>query len=411
MTSETTLHVRAATAQDTPALRRLSWEAFAGTPRPVEDVGPHPDPARASVACDGGKVVGKAVDLELQSWYGGRRVPTSGIAGVALAAEYRGAGALRPLLGHLLGAARERGAVISTLYPSAPGFYRSMGSEVIGDYASVEVPTWALARAGRSVAGDADGRGEVRVRRAVASDWPRIAACYDAWAAGSTGPLTRVGPRFAGSLEELAQDVTGVSVVERADDPYAPLAGYCCWERVRGYQDEAGLRVHDLIATSAPAATALLRLLGGHEPTARTTRVRANRGRDLAWLLADDVTRVVASTPYMLAVLDVPGALAARGYGAAVRGSAELTVVDAALPGVAGRYRLSWADGHGTAERVGGAATAGTWVSARGLAVRYAGALPCARLRRLGLMGGDETYDALLDAAFGAGPVDVRDYF
>lgn len=412
MTSETTLHVRAATADDTTALRRLGWEGFASTPRPVEDGTPHPDPARASVACDGAAIVGKAVDLELESWYGGRRVPTSGVAGVVLAAEYRGRGALRPLLGHLLDAARDRGAVVSTLYPSAPGFYRSIGYEVIGEYAGVEVPTWALARAGRAGHGKVDGESDqMAVRRAVASDWPRIAACYDAWAAGSTGALTRVGPRFAGSVEELAEDATGVSVVERPDDPYGPLAGYCCWERVRGYQDEAGLRVHDLIAPSAPAATALLGLLGGHEPTARTTRFRANSGRELAWFLADDVARVVSTTPYMLAVLDVPGAVAARGYGGAARGSVKLTVREAALPGVAGRYQLSWADGRGVAERVGGTDAEGPWLTGRGLAVRYAGAHPCARLRRLGLMGGDETYDALLDAAFAAGPVDVRDYF
>jgi Acetyltransferase (GNAT) domain len=52
-------------------------------------------------------------------------VPTSGVAGVVVTPELRGTGLARKLLTTLLAAARDRGAVISTLFntvaaPSAP---------------------------------------------------------------------------------------------------------------------------------------------------------------------------------------------------------------------------------------------------------------------------------------------------
>lgn len=410
------LHVRPATDADAPALRRLGCEAFAppspppGTPPPAP---PTSAPPGASVLCDRCTVVGKAVDLELESWYGGRRVPTSGVAGVAVAAEYRGRGATRPLLTHLLRRARARGAVISTLYPTAPAYYRGLGYEVIGSYVTREVPTWALTRAPARPGPTEEGAGgdaaAVRVRRAVESDWLRIVACYDAWAAGATGALTRIGRRFAACVADLAEDVTAVSVAESAADPGGPLLGYCRWQRAGGYGAEGTIEVRDLITLTTQAQAALLRVVGSHEPTARTTRFHAGSGNDLAWVLRDDAFRELGATPYMLAVLDVLGAIAARGFSTAVAGTAELAV-RATLPGVAGAYALTWAGGRSMAERFEGQAA--TWISARGFAALYAGSLRCAALRRLGMLGGDPSGDDLLDAAFGAaGPVDIRDYF
>ncbi|MBK7722396.1 MAG: GNAT family N-acetyltransferase [Austwickia sp.] len=420
-----TLQVREATDADLPAMRRLGWEAFA-PPVTVQDCQNAPAPpvsdSRVVLAHRGTQMgeelVGKAVDLALTSWYGGRPVETSGVAGVAIAAEHRGRGVLEPLLDRLLTGARARGAVISTLYPTAPGIYRRFGYEVIGSYQNVQVPTWTLPRAARRMAELSAPQpltAPARLRRAVDADWPRIQACHQAWATDTTGALSRVGPRFAGSLADLARDVTAVTVAEDPDDPAGPLAGYCCWARVGGYREQGAVEVSDLIATGVAGRSALLAMLGSHEPTARVTRFLAGSGADLPWLLGDDVITVVSATPYMLAILDVPQALAARGFPRCVAGTAELTVSGPAPVGVPGRYRLTWSDGRAYVEGISPApadVVADTWVTAGGLALWYAGTLRSAALRRLGLLGGDGGPDELLDTAFGAvGPVGVRDYF
>ena len=73
-------------------------------------------------------------------------VPTCGIASVAVAPERRGEGLLLPVFEAMLGAAAERGEVLSTLFPTANGIYRPLGYELVTSYDTVEVPTAELAR-------------------------------------------------------------------------------------------------------------------------------------------------------------------------------------------------------------------------------------------------------------------------
>jgi predicted acetyltransferase len=67
-----------------------------------------------------GRLLAKAVDREQGHWFGGRVVPASGVAGVAVAADVRGGGLGRAVLTRLLEAARDRGAVVSTLFRPLP---------------------------------------------------------------------------------------------------------------------------------------------------------------------------------------------------------------------------------------------------------------------------------------------------
>lgn len=68
-------------------------------------------------------LVANANDRSYDSWIGGTRVPTAGVAGVDVVLEYRGAGLARQVMTHLLHAARDRGAVIATLFRTAPALY------------------------------------------------------------------------------------------------------------------------------------------------------------------------------------------------------------------------------------------------------------------------------------------------
>src|SRR3954470_19717775 len=104
---------------DVEAARRLSGLAF-GYP-----VAPR-DPAQPSIR-DGaldrwgafdesGRLVATATDLHHEQWWGGRTVPASGIASVAVEPEQRGRGVTRELLAAALHSARARGAAVSSLF-------------------------------------------------------------------------------------------------------------------------------------------------------------------------------------------------------------------------------------------------------------------------------------------------------
>jgi predicted acetyltransferase len=116
----------------------------------------------------------------------------------------------------------------------------------------------------------------------------------------------------------------------------------------------------------------------------------------------------------MLRLVDVPAALAGRGYPAGVAADVTLTVDDPQLPGNTGTWRVAVAKGTGTVEPASGplepASGGGVRLGPRGLAALYAGT-PLPTLRLAGLVtGGDPDTDALLDTVFAAQPYMV-DYF
>ena len=69
---------------------------------------------------DGEELVARVVGREYHSWFGGAEVPTTGIAAVTVVAERRGQGLLDDLFRAVLAEGRDRGEVISTLFPTAP---------------------------------------------------------------------------------------------------------------------------------------------------------------------------------------------------------------------------------------------------------------------------------------------------
>jgi predicted acetyltransferase len=350
------------------------------------------------LAPDALSFVARSVDREYDGWFGGRTLPVAGIGGVTVAAEARGDGLLRPMLVALLQGARERGAVMSTLFPSAPRIYRRAGYEVIATTRVVDVPSAALASLPPAP--------EVRVRRATAVDAERVRRLYDAWAAGLDGPLTRRGVSFP-PTDEMITGVTGTTL---AEDGQGELVGYASW--VRGTGDGSGPELHvlDLLAARADAYAALLRTLGSFGSVAATVRLRT-AGDDLVRLLLPTTDWApVSEELYMLKVLDVEAAFtgARCAPGLSLRGG--FTLAGDVLPGLDGGYTVVAEAGRVSCER--GAATDDRTFGPRGLALLVTGAAPCRDLRTLGLLtGGDPAQDADWDALVGGRVRGVLDHF
>ena len=396
------LTVRRLRPDDAEVSRRLGWEAF-GFPSPVPEGPPPadgPGQARFGAFDESGALVARMVDRSYDSCFGGGLVPTSGIAGVTVAAEARGRGALTPLFRATLGHARERGAVLSTLFPTAPGIYRRFGYELVADYVTVHVPTAALAAVAAPTATTA--------RRAGPDDLEAVRAVYDAWALEQDGPLSRRGVSF----DESAADVFEHDAVTLAVDEAGAVVGYASWNRGQGYGDQAALEVSDLLARTVDGYRALLRVLGSFATVAATTKIDTS-GDDLARLVLPSLSWPVRdSSPYMLRVLDVAGALTARHYAPSLRTSLELAVTGDLLGLVDGAYRLEVADGEARCTRLERTDDDLRTVSSRGLSLLYAGAQSSANLRASGhLTGGDLVEDRDWDALFGGRQRHIRDYF
>ncbi|WP_172890510.1 GNAT family N-acetyltransferase [Actinoplanes derwentensis] len=386
-----------------PADQRLAWElgslTFGYHERPMPPDWSSDTPGRRSLGVfdPDGRLVAKAVDREQGHWFGGRTVPASGVAGVAAAPELRGRGLGRLVLTRLLQDARERGAVISVLFDTTPAPYRALGWEEVGALTYYRVPTRVLAGIRPDKA--------TTLRPAVPADIETVQEIYREVARAGTGMMERSGPTFATPPEQLLADYHGFTV---AVDDGGTIVGYASWNRGPGYDAGGTVTVDDLIGLTPEATRTLLAMFGGWASVAPATLIRLGP-TDPAWsLLARGDATPEAPQPWMLRVVDAPGAIAARGWPRHLTGEVDLELTDDVCPWNQGHHRLTLDGGHARLEP-GGAGV--VRLAARGLAAWYAGATP-QQLRRGGfLTGGNADTDEVLRAAASGPAPTLHDYF
>jgi predicted acetyltransferase len=386
---------------DIAASVTLSAEAFGALPAgftpPSADTWPLPG-RHSWGTWDGDRLVARVMGREYHSWWHGRAVPTCGIAGVAVAAESRGSGLLDPLMATVLDEGlRERGEVVSTLFPTAPGIYRRYGYEVVTSLLEVELATARLARVVPDPA--------VTLRRATAADVDDVRRVHATWAAAHNGPLTRTGPSFPDDAEEVLAAVTAITLAVFDGE----VVGFCSWHRGTGYGDSAVLEVDDLVSLHAGATRSLWALLGSHASVTGRVRLSTSGDDPVRLALPFDEWQVTKQVPYMLRVHDVPGALSGLRLGP----------LDARVPFAVEGDLLGTTNGPWLLTTEGGTSTCvagdtgqgGPVLAPRGLALLLSGAQACAGIRAAGLMQGDIACDDTLDTLFGGRRVHVRDYF
>ncbi len=381
------MRVRGYRAEDQPEAHRLRRLAFGGPRIPP---GWEHDPGGwfGFVAESGHELVGFCRVWEYGQFFGGASVPMGGLASVAVAPHARGRGVAGALLDAALPAMRDAGQCVSALYGSVPGLYRSRGWEQAG-----RRERWRLATAGLARL-RAPGR-LPPMRRAGEADDAAIERGYTRIAAGIAGMLDRRAP---------ATNFPARGELDIAD--VVPGAG----DELRGTllanrPDRGPLEVADLFATDADAGLALLSSLGSWSAQVPEIDLPAFDPMVLG-LLAELPGTNVVTQPWMLRVVDLPAAVAARGWPAAAwcrPFAVDLDVVDEHAPWQAGRCRLV-CDETVSLEPGGSGALR---VHARGLGPWFAGAADSGTLRRGGLADGDARTATALDVLTGA-PRTVR---
>jgi predicted acetyltransferase len=358
---ETDTNVRPAVAADMEAVAELWCQAFPGKRtvaervRMLESGGRYGGLETVLVARDNaGSLLAACKIYRLTQHIAGVAMPMMGLAAVAVAPAARRQGLGAYLCTRAMAAARERGDVISTLYPFRADYYERLGWGLVGELHEYRARTGALPAY-------EEGR-HVRTARGAA-DAEAIAACYARVAARSNGPIARdariwtyrlageeigvrwlapgagpggeMGPEGATGLAaagELggAAELPGTSGRRRGRVIVYDLdgvTGYALLGRPR--QDAAGvttIQVRELVAESEGAYRGLLGCLARNSerwPVARhTARIEERLGDRLAdprpphtgsaRSLYFPTARVIRGP--MLRILDVPGALGMRRY-------------------------------------------------------------------------------------------------
>ncbi|QGN56673.1 enhanced intracellular survival protein Eis [Nostocoides sp. HKS02] len=325
---------------------------------------------------------GKARGFE-QAWHG-RLVPTAGMAGITVLPEFRGRGVGTLLMRGLAERSVARGEPLSALFPATVPVYRHLGWELVGAQSRFALPAAQLRVLG----------GSVRPVRATPADVDRLVTlCRDG--------LRRT--RSSGPIPWSEQDWQ-----RRLTDPTSFV--YCTDDGLVVYEwDGTDLSVDLLWAASEDSMRSLWSLVGSGSSIARTVYAHLSPEDPLFWALPEEAGHAVTQHGWMLRVLDVPGALAARGYPAAVEASVVVRVDDSESAANSRTWRLEVSGGAGQLQPVDDAPSA-LALSARGLAGLYAGR-PVAALRRAGLAGESESYDEVADAVFATSVAYLTDYF
>jgi predicted acetyltransferase len=376
-------HIRPATAADIEAVAQLWCQAFPGKrtaaerARMLETGGRYGGLETVLVARGGADQLLAACKIyRLTQHIGGIAMPMMGLAAVAVAPGARRQGLGARLCTRAMEAARERGDVISTLYPFRADYYERLGWGLVGELQEYRFRTRELPAY--------EERRHVRAARG-AGDAEAIAACYARVAARSNGPIVRDARIWA---YRLAGEELGVRPVATAGEPedaapaavsvatsrrhvavvhdHGGVAGYALFTRPRhDAAESSAMKVRELVAENEEAYRGLLGHIArdaGRWPivrhTARPEERLGDRLTDPRWFGAPPARSLYFPTARiirgpMLRVLHVPAALRLRPFfatdadPAARRATLEIEIDDPQVPANRGPWTVRIQGGRG----------------------------------------------------------------
>jgi len=357
-----------------------------------------------------GNVVGCNMLIPMGQYFGGRSVPTTGIAAVGVAPEHRGRGAALALMLSTVRELADGGVALSTLYPAMLTLYRRVGYEVAGGRYETIVPNAALELDLTMERGRKRGSKRARsgdpattMRSFEAKDRPAIRRLYRSIMRHETGALDR--GEYVWKRVEQPRGLIPYGYVVHHDDT---LEGYAFLVHEPTSRGEFNLRFTDFIAETPRAIAKLWQLLVTHRSRSPNTYFYGSPHPAPMLRLAEHYTKVRLDHPWQIRIVSVKQALECRGYAPGLRAEVHLDVVDEHLSQNHGRFVFDLADGLAHV-RKGGKGRVRLHV--RSLATLFAGYHSAHQLRRLGRLEASDRDVALLSAAFAGPPPTMGDMF
>jgi predicted acetyltransferase len=241
-------------------------------------------------------------------------------------------------------------------------------------------------------------RTELSTRTVTEADHPRIREIYAARARRSSGWFDRSQAYWAQRVFAVYRAKLMGCVFESQGEIEAYVL---YWHREQPGPVHYDLSVRDHGATTPRGLAAIVSFLTSHRSIAEHATLYSSGVDPLLFALEEQDTRaVIQHFAWMLRLVDVPAALALRGYPAPINATLHLDVHDELLAGNHGRFVLRVRDGVGSVEP-GGEGSLRTDV--RGLAALFTGYATASELALAGRLTCDDGTARTADALF-AGP-------
>jgi predicted acetyltransferase len=393
--------LRRGAAGDVAALLELFRIAFGRSESAADDEATRLDPQRALVAVGPRNEVAAASHVRpMRQWFGGRAVSVAAYSPVAVLPEFRGRGWGTAVTVGQFPDLRSRGEVVAGLFPASVQLYRSAGFELAGSYLRRRFPA-------RDLAAIAPQR-PIEVRRGSSDDVDAVHRCGAAAAMGRDGAVQRDEWWWSHRMpRDLAK--TFLYVVDDAARP-GELLGYAVFGHGPGRAPyDYSVHVGEVLSDDPDVLKALWRVVASSNSQAPDVHVIGPAEDDLFLLAPHAAPDVVESEiRWMVRLIDVAGAMAARGWPASVSGSIDLEVRDDHAPWNAGRWTLEVHEGRATV-RPGG--TGEVQATVGGLSCWWAGYATPRRLARTGHLSGPSDALAAMGELLDATPPVLVDFY
>jgi predicted acetyltransferase len=374
----------------------LTTVALQPSPGWAEHVAPTLPLEEFLCAYEGDRMVACARSIPVGQWFGGRSIPMAAISMVATAPEHRGKGIVTETMRRLLVSERERGALISALYPATVPLYRRLGYEYGGVFTEYTASPDELPRADPG-----------RVELFEGDDFSELKACFGRVAPDHNGWLETDDDswwRFR-VLRRWGKDTVSRAVVVPGN---GGIEGYATFVKdiIDGWNHR--LVCSHLVGETPEALGALLGYFRRFRSITQELRWRGAPNDRLALLLPEQNERPPFQFRFMLRLLDVPGALEARGY-PEVDGEALITVADDLFPGNDGSFQLVAESGKLRVERAESGRSRP--ISIGHLSALFSGHVSPADLVRVGGLDRDDPGITFFTRLFAGSPPWSTDFF
>ena len=320
-------------------------------------------------------------------YFGGRRVPMTGIGGVGTLPAERGGGVATVLMNECVRELRTAGVPLSVLYPATLPLYRRAGYEHAGSRMKITVPIAKI--------GIRERDSGLELREATEENRPALRELYDREARHRPGFLSRNEYIWTRVWSPIRAPSKGFVVEEGG-----AIEGYLYLTRTAGDDLFQNLTLTDFIATTPRAARRLFSFLGDYSSLGTEVTWFDGPGGSLLQFLPRISFEVSVHMHWMLRITDVPAALEARGYSPELEGELHLAVEDPVIEENSGNWLLRVTDGRASVERGG---RGDLQLSERGLASLYSGFMGAESIALCEMARGEERALATATALF-AGP-------
>ena len=312
-------------------------------------------------------------------------MPTAGIAGVGVRPDHRGHGVANDLMSRTMNELHDQGMALSGLYPATQALYRQSGFEQAGHRFEINLRLESIRVRERAAT----------MRRLEESDRPRVEALYRQVAQSRNGYLDRVEYLWDRVFRPMGEATRGYGVFEGDE-----LEGYLYLkhrDKVDGFYH---LSLTDFIFSTPRAGRRLLSFLAGHSSMAGDVRWYGGPNDPAFYLLSEQRFKMLFRFYWMVRIVHLEAALAARGYPPGMEAELHLQVADDVIPGNNGTFVLTVSDGVGQSKKGG---RGDLCIDIRGLSALYTGFLSAEALKTVGRIEGSGDVLRTASAIF-AGP-------